>query len=71
MRGTRRHPILTRVESDFEHLLPAGSVPELSVIREELERQLRETLVRDYDAAESPMRDGAASESADGANARP
>jgi hypothetical protein len=54
----------SRVERDFEELLPAGPVPELSVIKEELERQLRETLVRDYDPVEP-------SESPDGADARP
>ena len=72
MSGTERHPIASRVERDFEELVPSESgLSAMRLVRGELERQLRETLVRDYDAIQPRLHDGSASESADGADARP
>jgi hypothetical protein len=59
-----------QVDSAFEELLPADGVAELRLIKDELERQFRAELVRDYDAADSPLRGGTASESTDGADPR-
>jgi hypothetical protein len=62
------------VDREFQELVPADGASDLRLVKEELERQLREALVRDYDAGPRPLArpvDGTASESAHDADARP